>query len=92
MFTDKIEPIISNGVATIGGKNIITKGIGTVSWSWNDDEKQIHKNQSNNVLYFLDSPVNILSTTALCDSMNDDEEKWVLIERKYSISTWSFRK
>ena len=79
-------------MATIGGKNIITKGIGTVSWSWNDDEKQIHKNQSNNVLYFLDSPVNILSTTALCDSMNDDEEKWVLIERKYSISTWSFRK
>ena len=92
MFTEKIEPKVYNGVETIDGTYLIPKGIGTVSWSWNDDEKQMHKNQSNNVLYFLDSPVNILSTTALCDSMNDDEEKWVLIERKYSISTWSFRK
>ena len=33
MFTDKIEPIISNGMATIGVKYIITKGIVTVSWS-----------------------------------------------------------
>ena len=35
MFTDKIEPIISNGVATIGVKYIIPKWIDTVSWSWN---------------------------------------------------------
>ena len=38
MFNDKIEPIISNGVATIGGKYLIPKGIGTVSWSWTDYE------------------------------------------------------
>ena len=30
MFTDNIEPIIYIGVDTIGGKVIITKGIGTV--------------------------------------------------------------
>ena len=37
MFTDKIEPIIYNGVETIGGDNIIPKGIVTVNWSWTDD-------------------------------------------------------
>ena len=33
MFTDKIDPIISNGVVTIGKKDLITKDIGTVRWS-----------------------------------------------------------
>ena len=33
MFNDKIEPIIYNVVATIGGKYIIPKRIGTVRWS-----------------------------------------------------------
>ena len=37
MFTENIEPIISNGVETIGGKDIITEGISTVIWSWTDD-------------------------------------------------------
>ena len=37
IITYKIEPIISNGVATIGGKDIITKGIGTVICSYTDD-------------------------------------------------------
>ena len=31
MFTDKIESIISNAVENIGGKDLITKRIGTVS-------------------------------------------------------------
>ena len=54
MFTDKIDPIISNGVATIGEKDIIQKGIDTVIWSWNDDEGQRHKQKLKNVLYFTD--------------------------------------
>ena len=32
MLTHKINPVISNGVATIGETNIIPKGIDTVSW------------------------------------------------------------
>ena len=31
MFTDKIEPIIFNGVANIGENDIISKGIGKIS-------------------------------------------------------------
>ena len=30
MLTDKIDPIITNVMATIGGKYLIPKGIGTV--------------------------------------------------------------
>ena len=37
MFTDKIEPIISNGVATICGKDLILRFIDTVISSCTDD-------------------------------------------------------
>ena len=43
MLTDKIDPTISNGVATIDGKYITPKGIGTVIWYWTDDERQLKK-------------------------------------------------
>ena len=52
MFTDKIYPIISNRVATIGGTDIIPKGIGTFSWSCTDDEGQLHTKKINSVLCF----------------------------------------
>ena len=45
MFTYNIEPIISNVVATIGGKDVITKRVFIVRWYWNDDEGQKHKNK-----------------------------------------------
>ena len=51
MFTDKIVPIIYNGVVTISGQDHITKGIGTVRWSWTDYEGQTHKNKLNDVIY-----------------------------------------
>ena len=63
MFTDKIETNISNGFDTIVGKDIIPKGIGTVNCSCTDDEGKLHTNKLNNLLYFIDSPVNILSAT-----------------------------
>ena len=65
MFSDKIDPIIYNGVATIFTKDIITKKIIAVSWSCDDDEGQLHTNKFNNILFTTDSPVNILSATAL---------------------------
>ena len=50
MFTDKIDTIISNGVENICGKDIITKKIVTVIWSWTDDERQPNKNKLGNLL------------------------------------------
>ena len=42
LFTDKIETIIYNVVATIGVKDIILKGVGKVSWYWTGYEGQLH--------------------------------------------------
>ena len=87
MFTEKIEPIISNGVTTICGKDLIPKGIGKFSWYCNDDEGKLHTNIFNTVLYPPYSPVNIIIATAPSESMKDYEETWVLTKRKYSIFT-----
>ena len=42
MATYKIETIIYNGVATICGKDIVPKGIGTFIRSWTDGEGKVH--------------------------------------------------
>ena len=73
MFTDKIDPIISSGVATIGGKDVISKDIGIFSWSCTNDERKLHTQKLNNVLYFPYSSFNILSATSLDEFMKDDE-------------------
>ena len=78
IFTYKIETIISNEVATICGKDLIPKGISTVSWYWTDDEGKLHTSKLNNVLYFPNSPVKILSATSLAEYTKDDEGTWVL--------------
>ena len=52
MFTNKIYPIIFNGVENIGVKYIITKRISTVIWSWTEDEVQLHTYKFDNLLYF----------------------------------------
>ena len=72
MFTGKSYPVIYNVVTTIGGKYLIPKQIVTVSWYWTDDEGRIHTNNSNNVLYFPDSPLNILMATTLSESTKDN--------------------
>ena len=90
MFTEKIELIISNGVATMGEKYLIPKGNVTVRCFWNDDEGQLHTNKFNNLIYFSDSSVNIISETALAESMKYDDGTWVLTKRKYYVYTWGF--
>ena len=72
MFTYKIEIIISIGVVTTGGKDLIPKGVVTVSWSWTDDEVQRQTKKWNNTLYFTESTVNILSATNVSESIKDD--------------------
>ena len=83
MLTDKIDPIIYNGVKNIGNQYPIPKGIGTFIWFWTDDEGKLHTNKSNNVLYFTDSPVSIINATELSKYMNDYEGTWVLTKRKH---------
>ena len=87
MFTDKIYPTIFNGVINIGGKYLTLKGIGTVIWFCTNDEEKLQTNEFNNALYFPESPVIILSATALSESMKDHDGTWVLTKRKYYIFT-----
>ena len=77
-------------MSTIGKKYLVSKFIGTVIWSWIDCEVQLHTKKFNNVLYLLDSTVNILGETSMAESMKDDEGTWVLTKIKYSIFTWYF--
>ena len=72
MFIGKIEPIIKNGVVKIGGKYLHQKGIGTVFGYLTGDEGQFHSKNLKNVLYFPDSPVNIITETELADSMENN--------------------
>ena len=85
MFTDKIEPIIYNGVATLFRTDLIPKEIGSVGWSWNYDEGQLNTNKFNNVLYFPWIPVNILSKNVLAESIKDDEGTQGLTKRNIII-------
>ena len=87
MFNDKIDPIIYNGVENIGGKYLIPKGVVTVRWYWIENEGKLHTNKFNNALYDPDSPVNIISATALAEYMKNDEGTWVLTKREYYIFT-----
>ena len=73
MFTEKIENITYNVVATIVVKYFIEKVIATVRQSWTDDDGQLQKKKINNVLQFMESPLNILFATELSESMKDDE-------------------
>lgn len=59
-------------VATIGGKNSKPTGIGSVKWTWNDDEGASHT-YIMNVLYFPSSPVDILSISEFANQLKDDE-------------------
>ena len=65
MFTDKIEPLISNWVTTIGGNDLILKGVVTFFCPCYDDEGKLHTKTKDNLLYFPYSPVSIISAALL---------------------------
>ena len=73
---------------TIGGKYLIPKNNGTVSWSWTYDKRKPNTKKFNNVPYFLESSIRILSVTALAESMKDAEVTWVL--KTKNVFTWNF--
>ena len=72
MFVD-FKETTSGMVATIGGKLNRPAGIGTVEWKWNDDDGVTHTQQLENVLYFPQSPINIMSVTEFAKQLHDEE-------------------
>ena len=77
MFNDKIDPIIYSAVANIGGKILLQKWLSQLAspglmmrGNW--------PQKLDNVLYFTESLVNIISESALAESKKDDGGTWVL--------------
>ena len=82
-FVGEIKLDRSLQVATIGGKKNTSAGIGTVRWKWKDDDGVFHTFEIRDVLYFPDSPVNILSVTKFADQLNDDEGTGIDTKRNH---------
>ena len=85
-FTDKQH------VVTIGGKQNLPSGIGTVKWTWTDDKGNPHTHFLPNVLYFPTSPVNILSVEELANYFDDDDGTGIDSKRKVSRLYWDHNK
>ena len=88
MFVGPIRPTDKHYVATIGGTKNSATGMGTVCWRWKDDTGRQHTTNVNNVLLFPQSPVNILSITALAAQFNDDEGTGIDTKRSKSRFYW----
>ena len=63
MYVSDITPVTMHEVATIGGRGHAPAGVGTVRWNWIDGSGVKHTYLVENVLYFPQSPINILSVT-----------------------------
>ena len=68
------------------------EGIGEVNIILTDDKGQSYKANLKNVLYFPDSPVNVLSVTMLADQLNDDEGTSITTMRFKSVFLWDDEK
>ena len=79
-------------VATIGGAKNSAAGMGTTRWYWKDDGGKQHTIDVDNVLYFPQSPVNILSITSLAYQFNDDDGTGINTKRSKSHFYWNHNK
>ena len=78
----------SSSVVTIGGSNFHPTSIGNIKITWNDDNGIPYHTVLKNVLYFPDSPVNVLSVTAFASQLNDDNGTWIKTARHQSVFSW----
>ena len=89
MFVGTIRHTDKHYVATIGGNKNAATGMGTVRWRWKDDTGKQHTTDVRDVLLFLQSPVNILSITALAEQFKDDEGTGIDTKRSKSLFYWN---
>ena len=86
------RPISSGMVATIGGKLNRPSGIGTVKWTWKDDNGVSHTQQLKDTLYFPKSPINIMSVTEFARQLNDTEGTGIDTKMLLSRFYWDHNK
>ena len=79
-------------VSTIGGKQHYPLGVGDVAVSWRDDNNNLFRHTLQNVLYFSDSPVCIISLHWLaCEWGDSVDEEGTFIKSKYSYSVFRWQ-
>ena len=76
-------------VATNGGAKNSAAGMGTTYWRRKDDGGKQHMIDVENVFYFPQSPVNILSITSLADQFNDYDGTGINTKRSKSHFYWN---
>ena len=84
MFVGEIKPLQQTKVATIAGEGHSASGIGTVCWIWHDDFGVKHEYLVKDVLYFPQSPINILSITAFATQLQDEHGTGIDTKQRYS--------
>ena len=89
-FVGKLILVRGHKVATIGWRGHAPSGVGTVKWSWKDDDGTTHEYLIPNVLYFPQFPVNILSVTEFAKQL--DNEQGTGIDTKHLRSRFYWNK
>ena len=87
MFKD-FQATSSGLVATIGGKLNRPAGNGTVSWKWKDDKGVAHSDRLTGVLYFPQSPINIMSINKFARQLDDADGTGIDTKMNYSRFYW----
>ena len=75
-------------VTTIGGSNHTPVAMGDVKTAWLDDNGRKHTHILKDALHFPQSPINIISVTALAEQFGDEEGTWACTKWKYTTFTW----
>jgi len=92
-FDGKLQRVSNHIVATIRGKGHPASGIGTVKWRWtNNDAGKSHDHLIRVVLYFLQSPINIISDTTFARQLEDIEGTDIDTKMLFSCFYWDFGK
>ena len=92
MFVGDLKQVTKHKVATIGGKGHAPSGLGTVKWRWVDDNGKSHEYLIHDVLYFPQSPINILSVTSFPRQLKEDKGTGMDTKMEYSRVYWDFGK
>ena len=90
MFVGKLHEVDISGVAAIGGTYFKPTIIGTVKWSWKDDEGKSYTYRLERALYFPESRVDIISSNSLADQYDDDDGTYIKTKRHSSEFSWNF--
>ena len=90
--TESLKPYSNDNdkVMTVGSESLSPSGIGKVQVQWLDDDNKRYSIVLKDVLYFPNSPVNVISCTSLANQLDDNDGTWIQTKRHHSNFEWDF--